>query len=204
MDRAARAWQLLDSAELIHDAAAVDAAIKRVAADITTKLKYQFPLVLSVMGGAVVFTGRILPLLNFPLEFDYVHASRYGALSMGGSVVWKAAPKGNVANRVVLVLDDILDVGDTMLAIRERVLGLGARAFYSAVLTDKEKCQAKPINADFVGLSLPDRYVFGCGMDVDGMWRNLPAIYALREARQGKGEQCDAAQIITRPMRRRP
>jgi hypoxanthine phosphoribosyltransferase len=181
MDRSARAWQILESAELIHSAAAVDAAIERVAAEIGATLKDRFPLVLSVMGGAVVFAGRILPLLNFPLDFDYIHASRYGAATSGGPVDWKVEPKGNVAGRVVLVLDDILDIGDTMLAIRERVLGLGARAFYSAVLTDKKKTASKPICADFVGLSLPDRYVFGCGMDVHGVWRNLPAIYALRQ-----------------------
>jgi hypoxanthine phosphoribosyltransferase len=181
MDQTARAWQLLDSAELIHSAAAVDAAIERVAQEIAARLGDQFPLVLSVMGGAVVFAGRILPLLNFPLEFDYIHASRYGAATSGGAIEWKVEPKGNVAGRVVLVLDDILDIGDTMLAIRERVLGRGARAFYSAVLSDKKKSVPKSIYADFVGLSLPDRFVFGCGMDADGVWRNLPAIYALKE-----------------------
>jgi hypoxanthine phosphoribosyltransferase len=181
MDRTARAWQILDSADLIHSAAAVDAAIERVATEIAGKLGDQYPLVLSVMGGAVVFTGRILPLLRFPLDFDYIHASRYGAATSGGAVEWKVEPKGNVAGRVVLVLDDILDIGDTMLAIKQRVLGLGATAFYSAVLTDKDKPQTKPIYADFVGLSLPDRYVFGCGMDAHGAWRNLPAIYALKE-----------------------
>jgi hypoxanthine phosphoribosyltransferase len=180
MDRTARAWQILDSAELIHSAAAVDAAIERVAAEIVAKLEDKYPLVLSVMGGAVVFTGRLLPLLKFPLDFDYIHASRYGATTSGGAVDWKVEPKGNVAGRVVLVLDDILDIGDTMLAIRQRVLALGAQAFYCAVLTDKKKSKAKPINADFVGLSLPDRYVFGCGMDAHGAWRNLPAIYALK------------------------
>ena len=184
MDRTARAWQILESAELIHSAAAVDAAIERVAAEIAVKLKDQYPLVLSVMGGAVVFTGRILPLLNFPLDFDYIHASRYGAATGGGPVDWKVEPKANVAGRVVLVLDDILDIGDTMLAIRERVLGLGARAFYCAVLTDKKKATVKPICADFIGLALPDRYVFGCGMDARGAWRNLPAIYALPQERE--------------------
>jgi hypoxanthine phosphoribosyltransferase len=181
MDRTARAWQILESAELIHSAAAVDAAIARVAAEIAARLKHQYPLVLSVMGGAVVFSGRLLPLLDFPLDFDYIHASRYGGTTAGGPVEWTVEPKGNVAGRVVLVLDDILDIGDTMLAIRERVLALGARAFYSAVLTDKKKTAAKPIDADFVGLELPDRYVFGCGMDAYGAWRNLPAIYALRQ-----------------------
>ncbi|MHB8666986.1 MAG: hypoxanthine-guanine phosphoribosyltransferase [Burkholderiales bacterium] len=181
MDRTARAWEMLKAAELIHSAAAVDAAIERVAAEIAAQLADRYPLVLSVMGGAVVFAGRILPLLNFPLDFDYIHASRYGAATKGGGIDWKVEPKDNVAGRVVLVLDDILDDGHTMLAIRERVLGQGATAFYSAVLTDKRKAAAKPISADFVGLSLPDRYVFGCGMDVHGAWRNLPAIYALRQ-----------------------
>lgn len=181
MDQTARAWRILEAAELIHSAAAVDAAIERVAAEIAAKLKDQYPLVLSVMGGAVVFTGRILPLLNFPLDFDYIHASRYASAISGGPVDWKVEPKGNVSGRVVLVLDDILDIGDTMLAIRQRILGLGAEAFYSAVLTDKKKGRTKPIYADFVGLSLPDRYVFGCGMDAHGIWRNLPAIYALNE-----------------------
>jgi hypoxanthine phosphoribosyltransferase len=181
MDRTARAWQILESAELIHSAAAVDTAILRVAAEISTELKNQYPLLLSVMGGAVVFTGRLLPLLNFPLDFDYIHASRYGAATSGGQLEWKVEPKGNVADRAVLVLDDVLDDGHTMHSIRERVLGLGARVFYSAVLTDKNKAATKPIRADFVGLSLPDRFVFGCGMDVHGLWRNLPAIYALRQ-----------------------
>ena len=181
MNETARAWQILETAELIHSAAAVDAAIARVAVEITATLKDRYPLVLLVMGGAVVFAGRILPMLNFPLDFDYIHASRYGGTTSGGPVDWKVEPKGNVKGRVVLVLDDILDIGDTMLAIRQRILGLGAEAFYSAVLTDKKKNQPKPIDADFVGLSLPDRYVFGCGMDAHGIWRNLPAIYALNE-----------------------
>ena len=181
MDQTERAWKILEAAELIHSAAAVDTAIERVAAEITAVLKDRYPLVLSVMGGAVVFTGRILPLLNFPLDFDYIHASRYGAAASGGAVDWKVEPKGNVAGRVVLVLDDILDIGDTMLAIRQRILGLGAQAFYSAVLTDKKKGRAKSIDADFVGLSLPDRFVVGCGMDARGIWRTLPAIYALNE-----------------------
>jgi hypoxanthine phosphoribosyltransferase len=86
-----------------------------------------------------------------------------------------------VRNRVVLVLDDILDEGITLAAIRERIMSQGATAFYSAVLAEKDTGRPKPITADFVGLTLPDRYAFGFGMDVYGAWRNLPAIYALKE-----------------------
>ena len=180
MDRAARAWQVLGSAELIHSAAAVEAAIARVAAEIRARLRDRYPLVLSVIGGAIVFSGRLLPQLDFPLDFDYIHASRYGGATSGGEIRWKVEPDSNVAGRVVLVLDDILDVGDTMHAIRERVLAMGASDFYCAVLSDKQKAAPKPIYADFVGLVLPDRFVFGCGMDVGGAWRNLPAIYAVQ------------------------
>ena len=84
-------------------------------------------------------------------------------------------------DRVVLVLDDILDEGITLAAIRERVMGQGASAFYSAVLAEKDIGRPKPIKADFVGLALPNRYAFGFGMDVYGAWRNLPAIYALKD-----------------------
>jgi hypoxanthine phosphoribosyltransferase len=90
-------------------------------------------------------------------------------------------PKENVAGRVVLVLDDILDEGHTLAAIRDKVLGLGAKSFHCAVFADKVLGREKPIKADFIGISLPNRYVFGFGMDVRGAWRNLPAIYALKE-----------------------
>lgn len=176
-----RAREILAAAELLHDADAVQRALQRVAQEINTALTGQHPLVLSVMGGAVVFSGQLLPLLNFPLDFDYLHASRYGNEKQGGQLHWKVAPHENVRGKVVLVLDDILDEGETMLAIKQRVLELGATAFYSAVFADKEHGRAKPISADFVGLTLPNRFVFGYGMDIHGAWRNLPAIYAVKE-----------------------
>ena len=89
-------------------------------------------------------------------------------------------PHDNVEGRVVLVLDDILDEGETMAAIRDQVLAQGAKAFYSAVFTNKLIQKPKPIVPDFVGLDIPDCYVFGFGMDVQGMWRNLPALYAVK------------------------
>jgi len=176
------AWKILQSADLLCDEAAVRAAIARLAAEITASLKGRYPLVLAVMGGSVFFAGHILPRLRFPLEFDYIHASRYGNTTSGGEIVWKVEPRENVRGRCVLVLDDILDGGQTLAAIRDRVNSLGAAAFYSAVLTDKDIGRDKPIVPDFVGLKLPNRYVFGCGMDVSGAWRNLPEIYAVKDS----------------------
>ncbi len=179
---AAEAERILDTAELIYSAEVVADTVSRMAADITAAaLSDRYPLVLSVMGGAVVFTGQLLPLLRFPLDFDYVHASRYHNKTSGGQIDWKVMPRENVQGRVVLVLDDILDEGITLAAIRERIMENGATAFYSAVLADKDIGRSKPISADFVGVTLPNRYVFGFGMDVHGAWRNLPAIYAMKD-----------------------
>ncbi len=175
------AWKVLRSADVICDENAARAAIGRVAKEISAALGDRFPVVISVMGGGVVFTGQLLPLLRFPLEFDYLHATRYRDTTTGGQIEWKVLPRVAVKGRVVLILDDILDQGHTLRAIRERMLGEGASAFYSAVFADKILPQEKPIHADFVGVQVPDRYVFGYGMDVHGAWRNLPAVYAVKK-----------------------
>jgi hypoxanthine phosphoribosyltransferase len=173
----AEARAILAGAECICAEAEVEAHIRRLARDIDAALGERFPLVLAVMGGAIVFAGRLLTHLSFPLEFDYLHVTRYRG-TQGGALEWRSRPRTPIAGRAVLVLDDILDEGETMAAIREHVLAEGATSFHSAVLADKAIARPKPIHADFVGLSVPDRYVFGCGMDIHGLWRNLPGIYA--------------------------
>jgi hypoxanthine phosphoribosyltransferase len=175
------AREILQQAELLYSAEQVQAALYQVAQRINAELSEAHPLVLSVMGGAVVFTGQLLPLLSFPLDFDYVHVSRYGDARKGGTMRWKVEPGESVRNRVVLLVDDILDEGHTLRALHDRVLERGASRCYSAVFADKLRGCKKPIQADFVGLDLPDRFVFGYGMDIDGAWRNLPAIYAVKE-----------------------
>ena len=179
---AVTAQKILDEADLLCAAADVQLALQRVAQQLNQKFAEAYPLVLSVMGGAVIFSGQLLPLLNFPLEFDYLHVSRYGDAQHGGELRWVVAPNENVAGRIVLVLDDILDEGHTLAAIQQRVLELGAAACYSAVLAEKNPQHLKPAKADFVGLNVPDRFVFGYGMDIHGAWRNLPAIYAVKES----------------------
>src|SRR5205807_8328024 len=177
-----KAWAFLRNSDPVSSAAEVQAAIRRVAIEIESKLAASYPLVLVVMGGAVVFAGQILPLLRFPLDLDYIHASRYGAETRGASIDWRVAPPPGVRGRAVLVLDDILDGGETMAAIRERLLALGAASFACAVLVEKKLSRPKPLRADFVGLTIEDRFVFGCGMDAKGYWRNLPEIRAMRES----------------------
>ena len=176
-----RARDILKRAEMLHTPEQVQSALHKVARLINAALAQEHPLVLSVMGGAVVFSGQLLPLLDFPLDFDYVHVSRYGDATSGGAMQWKVEPRENVRGRVVLLLDDVLDEGHTLAVLRDRVLALGAEKCYTAVFADKRNQRKKPIRADFVGMELPNRFVFGYGMDIEGAWRNLPAIYAVKE-----------------------
>lgn len=175
------AWSMLNEAELLFGRSEIETAIDRIASGVRDVLADRFPLVLPVMGGAVVFAGWLLPHLEFPLELDYLHATRYGQATEGGGIDWRALPKKEIKGRSVLVLDDILDEGFTLAAIRQKLLDLGAAEVRIAVLAEKDLPRTKPVRADFVGLRVPDRFVFGMGMDAHGLWRNLPAIYAMKE-----------------------
>jgi len=180
MPDAAQAWAFLEQSDLIASAEEVQAAIARVADEVRSRFAQRYPLLLAVMGGAVVFAGQLLPRLRFPLDFDYIHATRYGIRTEGQTVDWRVSPGEQVRGRHVLVVDDILDAGQTMSAIRAQLLAGGAASFACAVLVDKTLRRNKPLQADFVGLRVPDRFVFGCGMDARGYWRNLPEIRAMR------------------------
>lgn len=179
-----RANEILKQSELIHDAQAVQAAVGRVAAQVNQRFgqsgSTDFPLVLGVMGGGVVFTGQLLPQLNFPLEYDYIHVTRYGEDDTGGKVQWKVVPRQNVKGRVVIVLDDILDEGETLAQVKQRLLDMGAAEVVLVVFADKATGRRKAASADYTGLSVPDKFVIGFGMDVHGYWRNLPEIRAVK------------------------
>src|SRR5712664_4932 len=106
MPDADQAWAFLENSDPIASADEVQAAVRRVAAQIEARLGSAYPLVLAVMGGAVVFAGQILPLLRFPLDFDYLHASRYGTATAGGGIQWRGGSPEGIEGRTVLVLDD--------------------------------------------------------------------------------------------------
>ena len=177
------ARQALANADCVADAAQVSAALDAMAQAITRQLADADPLALVVMNGGLFVARQLLPRLAFPLETGYLHVTRYGDALTGGGLEWRVPPPA-AAGRTVLVIDDILDEGHTLEAIRRRLVESGARQVFTAVLVDKQHCRkARPgLRANFTGLELPDRFLFGCGMDIKGYWRNLPAIHALREA----------------------
>jgi hypoxanthine phosphoribosyltransferase len=176
-----KARRVLETADLVCPSTEISAAVARLAREISAALADESPLVLCVMRGAVVFAGQLLPQLRFPLELDYLDVTRYGAATRGGDITWNVAPRASVAGRTVLVVDDILDEGHTLAAVREKLESLGAKRVLNAVLAVKDIARPRQVSPDFAGVTLPDRYVFGYGMDVRGAWRNLPDIYALRE-----------------------
>lgn len=179
-ERLAQSWALLDESDPIAGPQECRSALERVARDMEARLAGSYPLVLAVMGGAVVFAGQLLPLLRFPLDFDYIHATRYGDATTGGGVQWRVPPPAGVRDRTVLVLDDILDGGETLKSIRDTLTAAGAREVLAGVMVEKELGRSKPTHADFVGLRIPNRFVFGYGMDARGQWRNLPEIRAVK------------------------
>jgi hypoxanthine phosphoribosyltransferase len=181
LSASAENWRTLEAADEVCAASTAAAAVARVAAQITERLRDSHPLVLCVMRGGVVFAGQLLPQLRFPLDFDYLDVTRYGDATRGGRLTWRARPATPVAGRTLLVVDDVLDEGHTLAAVRDELMAAGARAWHCAVFAVKDIGRPRPIAADFVGVHLPDRYLFGYGMDVRGAWRNLPAVYALKE-----------------------
>lgn len=182
-DPALEARAMLTQSELVASESDIQAAVEKIATQLNRRFDREgentYPLVLSVMGGAVVFTGQLLPRLTFPLEFDYIHVTRYSHGAKGGTVVWKSEPRANVLGRTVIVLDDILDEGETLAHIKRRLLAMGAAEVLLAIFADKDIGKPKPVTADYLGLTLPNRFVVGFGMDAYGYWRNLPAIWAI-------------------------
>lgn len=176
------AAKIMREADCLHSEEEVQAALDRIAGQITTRLQDADPIVFVVMNGGIIAAGQILPRLRFPLQVAYLHATRYGDATRGGVLDWKVKPSIDLRGRTVLIIDDILDEGNTLLAILEYCRAEGARAALCAVVVNKlhDRKAVQGFAADFVGLEVEDRFLFGCGMDYEGYWRNTLAIYAAR------------------------
>ncbi|MGH8482608.1 MAG: hypoxanthine-guanine phosphoribosyltransferase [Nevskiaceae bacterium] len=183
-DAEREAERVLAEADCLHPADQVQRAYDRLAAAIVKQYAGQDPLLLCVMVGGLVPTAEITRRLAFPFQLDYLHATRYRGATRGGGLVWKRQPDARrIEGRHVLVVDDILDEGHTLVAIRGALMGFGPASLRIAVLTEKlHDRRADGAVAEYIGLQVEDRYVFGCGMDYKEYWRQLPAIYAVKRA----------------------
>jgi hypoxanthine phosphoribosyltransferase len=168
------------TADLLYSEQQVESALDKMAQDINLALAERDPLFLCVMNGGLITAGKLLTRLTIPLTLDAINASRYQNQTSCGTIEWLLKPQTPIKDRTVLVVDDILDEGITLEAICQYCKDQGALAVYSAVLVDKILDHDKPIQADFVGLHVENRYLFGYGMDYKGYLRNAAGIYACK------------------------
>jgi hypoxanthine phosphoribosyltransferase len=173
--------ELRDQAVMLYGPEAVHQALDRMAIAIEEQLAGSVPLVLCVLTGGIIPAGHLLTRLTFPLEVDYLHASRYRGKTRGGEAVdWLCKPQISLQGRTLLIIDDILDEGHTLSAVIDYCRGAGAASIHTAVLIEKLHDRRAPgVAADYVGLTVEDRYVFGFGMDYKGYMRNLNGIFLL-------------------------
>lgn len=168
-------------AERVWSAAEVSLALD----DQANRLKATFPehqplTALVMMTGGMYPAIELTRRLSRPLLFDYVHATRYRGERTGGKIEWVHFPETQKLAGNVLLIDDIFDEGYTMKAVRDRLVEEGARSIVSAVLAVKQHARGLPREwVDDYALAVPDRYVFGCGMDLHGHWRQLDEIWAV-------------------------
>jgi len=172
--------QVLKEADCLYTQAEVEQQLDRMAGEITALHENSNPIFLCVMTGAMVPAGHLLTRLNFPLELDYIHATRYAGATTGGEVAWETEATISFQDRDIIVFDDILDEGVTLAAIVDYCRKQGARNVFTVVLIEKRHNRKQGIKADYVGLEIVDRYVFGYGMDYQGYLRNVPGIYAVK------------------------
>ncbi|MCA6065332.1 hypoxanthine-guanine phosphoribosyltransferase [Thalassolituus marinus] len=174
--------QVMAEADLLKSEADVEDALNRLASDITDRLADSMPVVYSIMNGGLVMAGRLLTKLNFPLEQGYMHATRYRGETTGSTdLQWQAPPSVPMEGRTVLILDDIFDEGNTLAEVVKSCEAQGAKEVLTAVLVNKiHDRKNTELKIDFIGLEVEDRYVFGCGMDYRGYWRNAAGIYAVK------------------------
>ena len=172
--------KLLAHSEMFLPDHHVQNIVSRLAQELNKDMQFEFPIVIPVMTGGLVFCGQLLPLLDFPLELDYMHVTRYRGETQGSEIEWKLKPQLELDNRNILIIDDILDEGKTAFAIIEWLKESGANKITLCVLFNKKIGKPKPIMAKYVGLDIEDKYVFGFGMDVKNFWRNLSSIRAYK------------------------
>ncbi|QWT21829.1 hypoxanthine-guanine phosphoribosyltransferase [Bacillus sp. NP157] len=172
----------LAHADVLFTREQLDVQIARMGREIDAALAGERPVFLTVMHGALIFAGQLSLAMKTDLEFDYVHATRYRGATTGSDLHWLRRPEVPLHDRTVVLVDDILDEGHTLKAVRDACIEMGAKRVLLAVLCTKlHDRRADGIEADFNGVDLPDRYVFGYGMDYHEQARNLPAIYALKD-----------------------
>ncbi|HLQ86776.1 MAG TPA: hypoxanthine-guanine phosphoribosyltransferase [Salinisphaeraceae bacterium] len=182
-ERYIEAGEVYASADVLIDEQQLDAGYDRMAAQISAQFRGLNPVMICIMTGGLYTTAELTKRLDFPFELDYLHVTRYAGDIRGGDLVWKVSPSIDLGGRHVLVIDDILDEGATLGATIDAIHAQQPASVRTAMLLQKmhDRLVAE-LEADFLGFEIPDRYVFGAGLDYKGYLRQFPAVYAIAEA----------------------
>ena len=161
----------------LYDTRTVDRAVDRVAVEMTLRLWDTRPVVVCLMNGGLPFTADLLRRFYFDLELDYMHLARYEG-QQGGDIRLLRKPTRSLTGHTVLLVDDVLDEGQTLHAAQRMVAEAGATETLTAVLVRKD-VRGCVTRADYAALEAPDEFLVGRGMDCDGAFRQLSGIYCL-------------------------
>lgn len=140
----------------------------------------ELPLVVSVMTGALMFSGKMLERLNFMMNLDVVKASSYEGAHSTGKVTLSQDVKYDVKNRPVIIMEDIIDTGRTLKFLKDLFLKRGAASVEICAMMDKPKSHEVDLKGDYIGFNAPNEFLVGYGLDYDGLYRNLPYIGVLK------------------------
>ena len=169
-------------AEQILSPAEITAGFDCLAAALQPVIQTADCVLLGILNGGMFPLIHLAERLEGDFVIDYCHATRYVGGTEGRALTWLERPHVDVAGKTVIVIDDIFDAGTTLRAVAEHCAREGAGRVCTAVMVLKDRERDAGIGLpDFTtGLRVPDRYVFGCGMDLYGRWRHLPSVFALR------------------------
>jgi hypoxanthine phosphoribosyltransferase len=171
----------LRNSDLLFDRPHLEREIERIAWAIRNDYAGERPVYLTVLHGGMIFASQLSLSLGIDLEFDYLHATRYRGATTGSGLAWLHRPATPLEGRRVLIADDILDEGHTLKAVKNWCEDQNAIDVRIAVLAVKNHARrVEGIHADYVAVEVPDRYVYGYGMDYHEQGRNLPGLYALK------------------------
>ena len=169
-----------DESDCLCNSEQLNQVLDTLANKISDDLKDKNPLLLCVMTGGLIPTGHLVTRLTFPLQLDYIHATRYRGETSGGELHWIQEPSISLQDRNILIIDDIFDEGITLLEIAKYCKEKGAAKVYSAVLVNKLHSRKTDFKPDYIGLDIEDRYLFGFGMDYKNYLRNVNSIHAVK------------------------
>jgi hypoxanthine phosphoribosyltransferase len=171
---------LLKQSRVIVSRDEVSAAVQKMADEINDFYGNGSLIMISVLTGAIIPSAWLATKLKMPIQMDFVHATRYRGGLYGAELEYRVPPRLELAGKNVLIVDDIFDEGHTLAAIKGSVEKRKAASVKMAVLVRKDHDRGLPRDyVDFVGLDVPDVYVFGCGMDAYEEWRHLDEILVL-------------------------